>query len=99
MLPTLLKRDGQKEHAYLYWEFHEDGGKTAVRMGDWKGIRLQVMDNSEAKIELFDLASDFHEDHDIADEHPEIVSQIAEIMRSAHTPSSVFHFGRIDEKQ
>lgn len=98
MLPTLLDRGQQKEHDYLYWEFHEDGGKAAVRMGDWKGVLLGVIDNPEAKIELYNLATDIHENYNVADEYPEIVSQITKIMHMTHTPSPIFHFGWMDEK-
>ena len=35
-LPTLLGRNSQKTHDYLYWVFHEGGGKQALRIGDWK---------------------------------------------------------------
>jgi arylsulfatase A len=38
-VPTLLGQKGQRDHNYLYWEFHERGGRVAVRMGKWKGVR------------------------------------------------------------
>ncbi|MFV2066235.1 MAG: arylsulfatase [Pirellulales bacterium] len=41
-LPALLGRAEQRKHETLYWEFYEQGGKQAVRWGDWKGIRLGV---------------------------------------------------------
>ncbi len=94
MLPTLLGREGQQEHEYLYWEFHESGGKMAVRMGDWKGIRLNVGTDPEGPIELYDLSTDIHEDRNVADEHPTIVARIAEIMRTARVPSPLFNFGQ-----
>ena len=94
ILPTLLGKEGQKKHEYLYWEFHESGGKTAVRMGDWKGIRLDVGENPEGPIELYNLAADIHEDHNIADKHPDIVARMEEIMRTARTPSPLFNFGQ-----
>ena len=97
MLPELLGTGTPKEHEYLYWEFHEDGGKIAVRLGDWKGICLEVRADADAKMELYDLATDIHEDRDVADEHPEVVARIREIMREAHTPSPLFHFGAVDD--
>ncbi|MCX5637924.1 MAG: arylsulfatase, partial [Planctomycetota bacterium] len=49
ILPTLLGQpDKQKKHEFLYWEFHEQGKKQAVRMGDWKGVRLNVAKNPPA---------------------------------------------------
>lgn len=90
---TLLGRSGQqKQHEYLYWEFHEQGGKQAVRMGQWKGVRLNAMKKPDAPIELYDLSSDIGETRNIAAEHPDIVVRIAEIMKQAHKPNKVFPF-------
>lgn len=88
ILPTLLGLPQmQQSHDYLYWEFHEQGKKQAVRMGDWKGIRLNVAKNSNGPIELYDLEADMGEERNVADQHPEIAEQIATIMASARTPS------------
>lgn len=91
-LPTLLGRPHkQREHDHLYWEFHERSGKQAVRRGDWKAVRLDVIKNPARPIELYNLAEDIGETHDVAAEHPEIVAQLAEVMRTAHTDSEQFH--------
>jgi len=29
------------EHDYLYWEFHEKGGRQALRKGDWEAFKLR----------------------------------------------------------
>jgi arylsulfatase A len=88
MLPTLLGEPArQEEHPYLYWEFHEQGKKQAVRMGDWKAIRLNVAKDPNGPIELYNLKDDLGEERNIADQHPEIVRQMAEIMKTARTPS------------
>ncbi len=92
-LPTLLGQpEKQKQHEYLYWEFYEQGGKQAVRWGRWKGIRLNVRKNPNGPIELYDLQTDLHEDHNVADQHPDIVAQIARFMKEAHVDSPVFQF-------
>lgn len=91
IVPTLLgKEKKQKQHPYLYWEFHEDGGKQAVRMGKWKGVRLNVKNSPEMIIELYDLSIDPNEENDIAAQHPEIIKQIVAYMQEAHRPSSLF---------
>jgi len=88
MLPTLLGEPGkQRQHRFLYWEFHEQGKKQAVRMGDWKGVRLNVAKDPEGAIELYHLNVDPSETTDLAADHPEIVARIADIMRTARTPS------------
>ena len=90
-LPELLGQD-QNEHKYLYWEFHEQNGKQAVRLGKWKGVRLNMKDNPEAPIELFDISTDLGEKNNLAIEYPEIVDEIAQIMKKEHTFSKDFPF-------
>jgi arylsulfatase A-like enzyme len=81
--PTLLGKGEQKRHEFLYWEFHENGSKQAVRTGDWKTIRL----TSSGPLELYDLAKDLGEKHDVAAQHPGIVAKVAEYMKTARTES------------
>ena len=90
-LPTLLGNE-QPSHDYLYWEFHEQQGKQAVRLGDWKGIRLNVQQGLETPIELYDLAHDAEEQNNVAAEHPEVVERIGTIMRAEHVYSPEFSF-------
>jgi arylsulfatase A-like enzyme len=90
-LPELLGKK-QKEHKYLYWEFHEQGGKTAVRMGKWKGVKRDIDKNPQAKTELYDLSVDTGETTDISGEHPDIIEEIESIMSEAHVTSEIFPF-------
>ena len=88
MVPTLLGRPGeQQEHEYLYWEFHEQGKRQAVRMGQWKGIRQNVAKNPDGPIELYNLEKDIGEANNIAVRHPSIVAKIEAYMKAARTPS------------
>lgn len=94
-LPTLLGKDEkQEQHKYLYWEFHELGGRQAVRMGDWKAVKYNVLRDLDAKIELYDLTNDISEKQDVAEDHPEIVAEMEKILNEARTPSEVFAFGK-----
>jgi arylsulfatase A-like enzyme len=89
-VPELLGRN-QPEHEYLYWEFPAQGGKQAVRMGNWKGIRLNIRDQGrEAPIELYNLSEGIGEENNVAEDNPDVVEQIAGIMERAHTPSENF---------
>ena len=90
-LPTLLGKK-QKAHTYLYWEFHEEGGKQAVRYKYWKGVRLNVNKDKEAPIELYDLRTDPAEQHNLAEQYPKIVKKMKKIMSEAHTRSDLFPF-------
>jgi len=88
MLPTLLGQNKkQKNHEYMYWEFHEQGKRQAVRIGDWKGIRQNVAKKPDGPIELYNLKDDIGEKNNIAKDNPAIVEKIAKIMKSARTPS------------
>ncbi len=73
----------QKEHEFMYWEFHEGAFKQAVRMGKWKAVSL----DPEKPLELYDLTKDTGEKNDIADQHPDIVEKIEKYLAKARTPS------------
>jgi arylsulfatase A len=90
-LPALLGKK-QKQHEYLYWEFHEQGGKIAVRMGNWKMVKHNVDIPANSTIELYELATDIGETNNIATANPEIVRTMEEIIKQAHKPSEVFPF-------
>ncbi len=91
-LPTLTGKGKQKEHDYLFWEFHEQGGKMAVRMGNWKAVRLNINKSPQGGIELYDLSTDIGETRNVASSNPEIVSKMEEIMKEAHYRSNDFAF-------
>jgi len=84
--------DLQEKHTYLYWEFHERGGRQAVRYGRWKGIRLNVRQNRNGPIELYDIIEDPGETTDLAEKYPEIVERIAGFMEDAHEEPESEHF-------
>lgn len=82
LLPILLSRK-QKKHDYLYWEYV---GKQAVRMGKWKEVKPGI----DKEIELYDLENDVSEKNNVADQHPEIVAKIDELLKTARTESELF---------
>lgn len=65
----------------FYWELHEQASLQAVRFGDWKAVR----NGPSQPIELYDLASDVSEAHDVAAQHPDLVSRAAQLMQSSRT--------------
>ncbi len=84
MLPTLLGQPArQKEHEYLYWELN---GQQAIRMSKWKALRLKP----DRKIELYDLEKDISESHDLAQENPELVAKMNEMLETVRTESDAF---------
>ncbi|MBO5807629.1 MAG: arylsulfatase [Bacteroidaceae bacterium] len=81
--PTLLGNGEQAKHDFLYWEFHETN-MMALRMGDWK----LVVQNGNCS--LYDLATDTHEDKNLAAQYPEVVEQMKAIIKREHTDSPMF---------
>lgn len=96
-VPTLLASSQQKEHDFLYWEFHEGGGKIAVRKGNWKGIKLNYGKDPKAPMLLFNLSTDIHEDNNVAARYPQIVAELESIIKKEHINSTLFPFGKNDE--
>ena len=99
-LPTLLgQEDQQKRHEFLFWEFGGYGGQQAVRMGDWKAVRQNMLkkNNSDPlKIELFNLAEDIGEHNDLAAKKPELVEKARKLMSEERVPSELFPMRPLD---
>lgn len=100
MAPTLLG-NAQPSRSFLYREFPASGGQQALRMGDWKAVRQNLIPDRRRsepnlRIELYNLATDPAESHDVAEDHPQIVEQMATIMRNEHKPSAEFPFPALD---
>ncbi|PCE66768.1 arylsulfatase [Sediminicola luteus] len=83
LLPTLLG-EKQAQHDFLYWEFTGYKGQQAVRMGKWKAVRQKIQEGV-LRTELYDLEEDILEQHDVSQNHPEIVAQIERFMQQEHT--------------
>lgn len=82
-LPTLVDNGKQEEHEFLYWEF-EETDQIALRMDNWKLISISGVPH------LYDLAEDPGEIMDVAEQHPDIVMKMVDIIRSQHTESPHF---------
>ena len=81
--PTLLGKKQEKTHDFLYWEFNETD-QIGVRKGDWK---LIVKGGTP---HLYNLATDLHEDTDVAAENPQIVAELIDIIYSQHIDNPHF---------
>ena len=61
-----------------------------MRLGEWKGVRLNVRKKPNGPIEVYHLPTDLGETNDVAREHPEIARKMIGIMRDAHEESDTF---------
>jgi len=82
VVSTLLDRGTQQRHECLYWEwpsydwrakvYPPDGLMQAVRCGDWKMLRH----TQSEQWQLYDLAHDLGEQHNLAEEHLDVVERL-----------------------
>ena len=95
ILPTLIGK-AQRKHEFLYWDFGGYGGQQAVRQGNWKGLRRNLH-KGNLRVELYNLAKDAGEQHDLAAKHPDIVKRLEKIMAEQHQPSATFPIKVLDQ--
>ena len=81
LLPTLQGRAQTNRHEFLYWELHDRGFKQAIRMGEWKAVRL----SADGPLELYNLKRDPGEQTDVADKNPEVIAKIGNYLKTART--------------
>jgi len=98
--PTLLGCQ-QPERPFLYREFHGAGGQQAVRVGDWKLVRRNLLGLPNQGVvptnELYNLAADPSETDNVAVAHPDIVARLTVLASAQHAPSKEFPFRWLDK--
>ena len=90
-LPTLLGQgDKQEKHEYLYCESLEGATSVGVRYDKWKLVKYRAKkkkgagkNTGEAKKDwrLYDLSKDISEKNNIAEKHPDVVSEILGLLK------------------
>jgi arylsulfatase len=66
-------------HDYLYFSKNRE---QALRMGEWKAYRK----SPDAPTELYKVEEDTYTENNLANQHPEIVSKMNQIMDTEYTP-------------
>jgi arylsulfatase A-like enzyme len=69
----------QAAHEFLYWEI---GGWTAIRQGNWRAVKPP----RASAWELYDLATDPSESHDVAAAQPAVLARLTDLATKAHQP-------------
>jgi len=67
----------QTSHEYLYWEI---GSQVAIRMENWKAVQP----GAKRGWELYNLNDDLSEETNVANAHPEILTQLRLLAAEAH---------------
>lgn len=91
-LSTMLGQKQKETHPYLYWEFHEEGGKQALLKGDWKLVRLDITKNEGPTTFLYNVTDDPGEAKDLSSKHPGKVKRMRKILDQVRTPNPYFEF-------
>ncbi len=82
-VPAMLGQPEQKQHEFLYWEFHENGFSQAALMnGRWKGIRGK---KTGGPLVVYDLESDIGEKMNVAAKYPEVAAKLNAYLDTART--------------
>jgi len=95
LLPLLTGHE-LLQRSFLYREFPNYGGQQSVRVGDWKAVR-QGMTRGNIDVELYDIAKDISEQHNVAEQHLDVVDQLSKLMSEQHQPSDVFPLRPFDQ--
>ena len=92
ILPTLTGMGAQAERNAMLWIFPEYGGQVALRFGDWKLVRQNLMrrNREPGPWELYDIPNDIAEEHDVAEQHPELIEQGIAILRAQMDANQLF---------
>jgi arylsulfatase A-like enzyme len=83
VLPTLLGKKQITDDRFLYWEFFERNFQQAVRWRNYKAVRPAP----GKPLELYDLARDLAEKHNIAAQKPKVVARLEKYLATARTES------------
>lgn len=75
ILPILTGKGDPKPHESFYWESRGDNPAQALRMGDWKIVRLGT--NAPA---LYNLKTDLGEKDDVAEKNPDVVKKMKALL-------------------
>ncbi len=100
-LPSLIGKGEQEQHDYLYWEYPERDGEQALRRGQWKVLRNNLVARNKGKdrsAKLYDLSVDIAEQHDLAASNPEMLAELTALMKIARVQSKVFPLDGLDNE-
>lgn len=75
ILPLLNGKGQTNSHETLRWESDGDNPQRAVRMGDWKMVRIGTKPP-----ELYNLKTDIGEKDDVAAKNPDVITRMEKLV-------------------
>lgn len=90
LAPLLQDSSASVVRSPMVWVFPEYGGQVAVRDGDYKLVRKDLKKKKQGDWELYNIASDLHESHDLAADEPDRVQALVDILRSQTDDNQTF---------
>lgn len=91
-LSSITGKGKQKEHRFLYYEFHERNGRRCIIKDGWKLVELRVNVPRKTTLELYNLADDPEEEHNLIEEYPGRAAKLKKLMYASRTESPVWNF-------
>jgi len=79
--PLFFGHDIDTDNRPLYWEF--PGKQRALRWNGWKAVSV----GKNKPLELYRIKDDPYEQHDLANEHPDLLKRMEMMMQKLRTPS------------
>lgn len=90
---VLLGKEDTGDERLLYWEFHEQDGRQAIRKGKWKAVRLNVHEKGFHKdVEVYDLSVDPSETINLSEKSKDIQLELIKMMDEEHIKSILYPF-------
>jgi arylsulfatase A len=90
LLPVLKGAIVPAERKPMVWAFAEYGGQVAVRIGDYKILRRDLLTKKPGDWEVYDTSADHSETKNLAGEKPELIGKAVEILKREMEENSVF---------
>lgn len=89
LLPAFGGQSAPRQR-HLYWELNQQGGKQAIRVGDWKLLRLNTKLAEQSYYELYNIANDPEESNNLIETEREMAAKLKQAMGEARTESELY---------